>query len=285
MEKEQIQVSIFDFTDYKAYLIKKGLPFGFYAHRSRNLGSWAKRLGYKSPSSLSMILTGERIPSEEMIDKIAEDFSMSARERQYFKLLVNLEKARKRNQETSELLKLIQKMANEREGTLEENQNHMSTQEWYVYVIRELLSKQDFIEDENWISSRLRRQVNPMQIRQALHLLEVRGHLVRDEKGELVMNEQNPLPEHFLGVDGASKHHYSTLEMAMHALAEHEFNDPHFCASTLSFKRDDLQEAKKYISDFVQGFSERFRSQDGDEVFQLNAQFFGLTKSEHSENN
>lgn len=285
MEKEQIEVSIFDFTDYKAYLIKKGLPFGFYAHRSRNLGSWAKRLGYKSPSSLSMILTGERIPSEEMIDKLAEDFSMSSRERQYLKLLVNLEKARKRNQETSELLKLIQKMANEREDGELEKQTQLGTQEWYIYVIRELLQGQKFVEDENWISARLRRQVNPMQIRHALQRLEELGHLVRDERGELSTNEQNPLPKHFLSAQGASKHHYSALEMAMHALAEHEYTDPHFCASTLSFKKDDLEDAKSYISDFIKGFSERFRSQEGDEVFQLSTQFFSLTKSQHSENN
>lgn len=68
-----------------------------YSHDHHNLNNWSKRLGYKSASSLSMVITGERLPSEDMIDRLVKDFKMTGREERYFKLLIELERKKGKN--------------------------------------------------------------------------------------------------------------------------------------------------------------------------------------------
>jgi len=114
MEQTELPLSLFDFTDFKAFLLKRGLPSGMYSHNHQNLNNWAKRLGYKSVSSLSMVLNGERLPSDEMIERLSRDFKLSGREERFFKLLIDLERKKIKKQDTTDTLKLIQKMSTEK---------------------------------------------------------------------------------------------------------------------------------------------------------------------------
>jgi hypothetical protein len=54
-----------------------------------------------------------------------------------------------------------------------------------------------------------------------------------------------------------------------------------YSASTLCFKRRDLEAAKNMIEDFLDEFDRRFSADnDGDEVYQIGVQLFSHTRKE-----
>ncbi len=172
MEQIDHLINIFDYTDYKAFLLKKGLPHGHYSHGHKNLQNWANRLGYKSASSLSMILSGERIPSEQMIEKISIDLKLTPRERRYFKLLVELEKKKKKKKSCDSTIEDIQKFNTEKNSYPIDAQEFSTISEWHYLAIKQLITTPSFIEDEQWIYKRLRKKISVGQIRKALQDLE-----------------------------------------------------------------------------------------------------------------
>ncbi len=278
MKQELIDISIFDFNDYKAFLTKRGLPQGFYTHSSKNLNTWAKRLGYKSASSLSMVLNGERLPSEEMIDKFAVDLKMSSREKRYFELLIELEKRKRKNQDISEVLGKIKKSCTEKNSFAIDLTRFSTISEWYYVAIKQLISTKDFVEDENWIYKRLRKKVTLGQIKIALKNLEELEIIKRDEKGKFNVIKPGLITSNDVPSSAIRKHHHGMMELAMQALLEQNIDQRQINSTSLKINKTDLPEAKKFIFDFIKEFASRFHIDDSSNIYQLNVQLFELSK-------
>ena len=86
------KISIFNFDNYLDFLKVVAQPKDSAETNKLTLEDWAKRLGYRSPSSLSMVLKGQRLPSQDMLQAISEDLKLNQFEIQYLELLVKLEK-------------------------------------------------------------------------------------------------------------------------------------------------------------------------------------------------
>lgn len=278
MDQELVDVSLFDFNDFRAYLIKKGLPHGLYAHSSKNLNTWAKRLGYKSASSLSMVLTGDRLPSEEMVDKFALDLKMSAREKRYFKLLIELEKRKKKNQDVGEVLVSIKKACTEKNSFAIDLNLFTTISEWYYIAIKQLITTETFVEDENWIYRRLRKKVTLGQIKVALKTLEELEIIQRDETGRLRVIKPGLITSNDVPSSAIRKHHHGMMELGMQALVEQGVEQRQINSTSMKIKKADLPEAKKFIFDFIKEFASRYYADDSDDLYQLNVQFFELSK-------
>lgn len=278
MKQDLIDISIFDFNDYKAFLTKKGLPQGFYTHSSKNLNTWAKRLGYKSSSSLSMVLNGERLPSEEMIDKFAADLKMSSREKRYFELLIELEKRKKKNQDISDVLEKIKKSCTEKNSFAIDLTRFSTISEWYYVAIKQLISTKDFVEDENWIYKRLRKKVTLGQIKIALKNLEELEIIKRDENGKFKVIKPGLITSNDVPSSAIRKHHHGMMELAMQALLEQNIDQRQINSTSLKINKTDLPEAKKFIFDFIKEFASRFHIDDSSNIYQLNVQLFELSK-------
>lgn len=278
MEQIDHLINIFDFTDYKAFLLKKGLPRGHYSHGHKNLNNWAKRLGYKSPSSLSMILSGERLPSEQMIKKISKDLKLTPRETRYFKLLVELEKTQKQNIDSGKIQEEIKKLNTEKNSYQIDLKNFTTISEWYYLAIKQLISTPNFIEDEQWIYKRLRKKVSMGQIRLALKDLEDLEIIKRDNTGRLQVIKPGLITSNDVPSSAIRKHHSGMIELAKTALIEQDVNERQINSTTLKVNSADIPEAKKFIFDFIKEFAARFNCDASENIYQLNVQLFELTK-------
>lgn len=277
MENIELEISLFDFSDYKAFLLKKGLPHGHYSHGHKNLNNWAKRLGYKSASSLSMILSGERFPSEQMIEKISSDLKLTPRERRYFKLLVELEKKKSKNKSHEKILEDIKKFNAERNSYPIDAQEFSTISEWHYLAIKQLISTPSFIEDEQWIYKRLRKKISVGQIKKALQDLEQLGIIKRDINHKLNVIKPGLMTSNDIPSSAIKKHHYGMIELAQMAITEQDVNERQINSTTLKVNKNDLPEAKKFIFDFIKEFATRFNQTESDEIYQLNVQLFALT--------
>jgi uncharacterized protein (TIGR02147 family) len=271
-------ISIFDFDNFKDYLIASGLPDGKYGHSSHNLKSWANRLGYKHASSLSMVLSGERLPSKDMFNKLSEDFSLSQREKHYFELLIKLEKHKRQNKDVDVVLKEIQKLLPESNHFSIDLKQFKVISEWYVISIKQLIDTKEFVEDEEWICRRLRGKVTPSQVRHGLQNLIDLGIVDRDKNGKLYNAKAGLITSNDVPSSAIRKHHYGMLERAQDALVEQETHERQINSITMRIDPEKLPEAKKMLFDFLKDFSGQFESEDSSEVYQLNMQLFQLTE-------
>ncbi len=275
---EEPRISIFDFENYRDFLIKAGLPDGLYSHTSNNLQTWSKRLGYKSSSSLIMILKGQRSPSFEMLGALAEDLKMNAKEKVYFDLLIQLEKVIKKNKDPKKILEKLSKL-NANQITTSLGLKEFSTiSEWYFFTIKQLISTPSFIENEEWIYKRLRKKVTPSQIKNALSIMLEKKILKRGRRGELVVLKEDLITSNDVPSSAIRRHHFGMINRALEAIEEQDVKDRQISSVTMKIKDEDLESAKKSIFDFVNEFNSKYTSNDADELFQMNMQFFKHTK-------
>lgn len=272
------QTSIFDFDNYRDYLVACGLPEGKYGHTSRNLQNWANRLGYKSASSLSMVLTGERFPSKDMIERLAQDFKLSSRERRYFELSIQLDRARKKGRDTGDIESEIKKLVPEKTHFSIGLSEFKVISEWYVIAVKQLIDTESFVEDLDWIHKRLRKKVTLSQIKCAINSLLELGIVKRDEAGRLRVARAGLITSNDIPSSAIKKHHYGMLQRAQDALMEQGTEERQINSTTMRIKKEKLPEAKKVLFDFLKEFSTKFQDDASDEIFQLNMQLFQLTK-------
>lgn len=157
-------------------------------------------------------------------------------------------------------------------------QQFSAISEWYYIALKQLISTDSFVEDENWIHKRLRKKVSVGQIKKALKDLEDLEIIRRDETNRLRVIKPGLITSNDIPSSAIKKHHYGMMELAQEALMEQEVDQRQINSTTMRIRKDNLPEAKKFIFDFLKEFSSRFSELESEDVYQMNVQFFELTK-------
>ncbi len=275
---EKPRVSIFDFDNYRDFLIKVGLPDGLYSHSSNNLQSWSKRLGYKSSSSLTMVLKGQRPPSSEMLGAIAEDLKMNTRERNYFELLIQFEKLNKKNKDSKKVLEKIERLNSDKQANSLGLKDFSAISEWYFLAIKQLISTPSFVEDEGWIFRKLRRKVTLSQIRSALSIMLEKKTIARDDDGKLIVLKPGLITTNDVPSSAIRRHHFGMINRALEAIEEQDVSQRQVTSVTMKFKEEHLEAAKQSLFEFVKDFNNKYSDKEADDLYQMNMQFFKHTR-------
>ena len=98
-----------EFKDFFEYNLKK------YNRDSEGvkiftLNDLSKRLGYKSPSLLSMIATGRRLPSNEILEVLFEEWKVEKNQREIIRIRLEIEKRMRKNKPAGQLLERLAKI-------------------------------------------------------------------------------------------------------------------------------------------------------------------------------
>ena len=273
--------SIFDFTDYSDFLNSYVQAYGKYSHGPYNLKNWALRLGYKSPSSLAMVLGKQRLPTWRMIISFSEDFQLTKPEKKYFELLVEIERKKNSGADVSELIKEANKLSGSREYQKINLDQFSVVSDWYCYVIKRLVSNRHFVYDLEWIYRVLRRKISKSQIKVAIDNLKNVGLVkedpisgLSDEKMKVHTGDQVPSA-------AIRNHHRGMIAGALDALEEQDVDERIFQSLTLNLnKKERLGEAFEDIRQFINDFNEKYSDEaSGDAVYQLNTQLFEHTRN------
>lgn len=275
---EEPRISIFDFDNYRDFLTKAGMPDGFYSHTSNNLQTWSKRLGYKSSSSLTMVLKGQRAPSSDMVVVLAEDLKMNVKEKSYFELLIQLEKINKKNKDPKKVLEKIAKLNSNKHAIALGLKDFSAISEWYYFAIKQIIPMPSFVEDEDWIYRKLRRKVTPSQIKYAIGVMLEMKTIGRDEQGKLIVLKEGLITTNDVPSSAIRRHHFGMINRALEAIEEQDVKERQVSSVTMRIKEEDLESAKQSIFDFIKDFNNKYSSTEADELFQMNMQFFKHTK-------
>lgn len=258
--------------DFVSFELRKTLE------HDETLKTLSKKLNLKSPSLLSMVANGKRLPSEAVLEKLFVIWKIGASERKFLRLQLKLEKKHQKGKEALSLMQEIKKL-NPPSGFYKLKLKQIeSVRDWHVLVVRALANNPEFKADPQWIAERLRNKISPKQARIALSLLIDRGLLAQDEKtGQIIVCQDFIETTHEIPSEAIRQHHRGMLNRALEALNEQSVAERLFNSITLNFKPEDLEAAKKRIVEFNRAFHDEFGNNNSETVYQLNVQLFSHT--------
>ncbi|MBN1309490.1 MAG: TIGR02147 family protein [Chitinispirillaceae bacterium] len=239
------------------------------------------KAGFKSPNSLKNVINGERNLSVEGAERFATAFKMETKERVYFILLVqfNTVKSPKEKERClSELLKL--RKSSLPAGLKDEQMDIMSA--WWHVAIREITALPDFKNSSLWISRVLMPPIKKGDAASSLHFLKKTGFIRKTEIGwrpvEKIM-QSDPEVTHIF----ASQFHREMIRLGMEAIARFSYERREISSTTLRLSGRDVPHAKSLLQHFRRQMLDfASNSQDADQVYQLNFQFFPLVNPDRS---
>ncbi|MBY0515319.1 MAG: TIGR02147 family protein [Bacteriovoracaceae bacterium] len=275
-----MDATLFDFNDYREYLTKVMMPNGPYQQKGSNLSRWSRRLGHSSPSLLSMVLKGDRTPSDELLEKLVDELKLSRPEANFLRLKVKLERLERKGksseeirQEIDSLIKSVGKVRRQVVGL----SAFESIAQWYCVVIKQLIALGDFVEDADWVCRRLRQKVRPHQVKKAIEHLLALGTIQRNEvTGRLEVVHAVSTPSE-IPSPAIVQHHLGMIDRARDAIEEQKVQDRCFMDLTLRADAKDLPEIKKEIAEFIEMMNDKYAVEDAARVYQLNVQYFEHT--------
>lgn len=275
-------IDIFEYLDYRAYLRD------FYIEqKARGRGfsyrSFSRRAKLRSPNYLKLVIDGERNLTKRMAARFAVGCGLDGEEAEFFVDLVAFAQAKTATEKATCYRKLTGSRRYRSAHELEVAQADYHSK-WYLPAIRELVAREDFDDDPEWIASRLRPRIGVDEVAEGLALLLGIGLLVRDSDGTIAQGE--PLVS--TGPEAAGVHvvayHRAMLEQASASLDHFTGVERDISSLTLCVGADGLRRLKERIRRFRRELLELSALEDDPEqVVQVNLQLFPLSSRRSDE--
>jgi uncharacterized protein (TIGR02147 family) len=282
MKPKAAAPSVYDFLDYRQYLRawyeaeKDRLPAFSYRY-------FARKAGFASPNFLKLVIEGSRNLSPDSVDRFLDTLRLPGDEANFFRDLVSWNQARNIAEKNLLFERVIASKRFQEWRKLDASRLEY-LRHWYYPAIRELAAHPDFEADPRWIASRLWAPLSREEILRALGVLEELGLLVRDAGGRLSRGERTLTTGPRMQGDELRVTAKAFLREMMEQASESldkvppELRD--VGAITVAIRPEIVPELKERIQRFRREMLERCDQEDGaSEVFQLNLQFFPLTRS------
>lgn len=279
LSKNIMKLSIFDFSnhcDWLEYVYKEQIK----KRDKLNLEKWALELGYRSPSLLTMIIKGKRLPSFEFCEKISYNLGLNDKERRYFQLLVQHSKQIEKGASTEITLHELSKISGKSEHTIKLSEFEFIS-DWQFLVLKQLIKTKGFRENPEWISRRLNRKISPANVKKSIEKLVELGIFGRNKAGKLTLKRERLETVNDIPSPALKNHHLAMIDRAKEALVEQSVENRQFNSMTFRMDSDKKAEAKEKILQFIYEFNEEYgKEKAGGEVYQLNLQLFSHEKLE-----
>jgi uncharacterized protein (TIGR02147 family) len=271
------KLRVHKFTDYRSFLL---------AHvqdkRKENpnwtFGIWARSLGLKDPSSITKILQGQRHPGKQITERLVNYFNFKNNEGQYFSDLVAFHKVKDDPRLSVMLLEKMGKQNPDLSSRVLDDKTFSLISNWYCFAIREMVRLDRFFENPDWISKTFHFKVTPKEAERALALLIEVGLLVRSDTGKLAIQTGLFKTKNDFANEALKRFHESSLENAKLAIRSIDVAEREITASVFAMKRSSIPRAKELIREFKDKFESLLEEDDADGVYQVNIQFYPLTK-------
>lgn len=243
-------------------------------------------LGYKSPSSLSMIATGVRLPSTELLEKLMALWNLSVKDKKVLRIQLEIEKRQKKNKDTLKLLGELQK--------LDPNSKYMkinldvfeSVKDWHYYALKNFVGAPSFSEDPEELSRNFRRKISPAKIKKALQTMQKLKLIERNAETRQLQKTHGPTETtHDIPSEAIRKHHMGMIKLALESVDEQSVENRALNSLTLRVDKNRMPEIKRRLLNFIKQINSEFYDATQDPVYQLNLQFFELTKLDSDSKN
>ena len=275
MENEK-KLNIFDYSDYREFL-RDFFEMKKRVNPSWSYGLWSSKLGLNSISSITMVINGQRHAGKKIQKSLIDFFKFNEKEIYFFEELIKIAKSTKSD---PNLTILMLEQNSELKELREKNTEKIDLFfNWKAHCIKELTQLKDFFPSGSWIEQRTNFLIKKEEAKELLDALIKEGFLEKTflNGKEIIAPSSSIIPTKEVTKEGAHAYHKGLMENSFDAIkSEKDKRSLH--ATTLSLTEDTIPKAKEIIREFQIKFSEEIESSPADEVYQLNIQFFPLTK-------
>ncbi|MBI2340072.1 MAG: TIGR02147 family protein [Deltaproteobacteria bacterium] len=271
------KVNLFDYLDYRRFLKD-------WYHRAKKTGTlsfrvFSQRAGFGSPSFLKLVMDGERNLTEKSLAKFVMGLKLNRQEQEFFRNLVFFNQAETPKEKDFYYHNLLRsKKFSQLKPIEKDNYEYYST--WYHPVIRELVISKDFDGSPEWLAGRVYPPITKLQAEKSVELLEKLGFLEQTSAGRFrqahALVSTGPEVKSFV----VHNYHKQLLDLTKEVLEKLPLENRDVSAITLGIVRERVPQLKKEIQEFRQRVMKLVSvDMEPEEVFQLNIQFFPLTRS------
>ncbi len=146
--------------------------------------------------------------------------------------------------------------------------------QWYHLPILDLTLTEGFRPDVQWIAKRL--GIKPAQAQDAIERLQKLGLLVNWQKQSKRIDVATSRSH-----EAVRAYHAQMIQKSLTALRspkQEDYDSRHITGAVITVNPARIPEVKKRIDAFKKRLIDWLGSEEGSEVFQMNVQFFGLSK-------
>ncbi len=269
---------IFQYTNYRTllrdYYERKKSTEG-YTYRD-----FANQAGMNSSSWLLHLIKGTKNLSEETSVKVAETLKLKKKESEYFHLLVKFTQAKSNDIKNYYYHQMIALKRRLKIIKITEEQ-YLYYTKWYHPVIRSLVSKVDFHDDYAILAKKLLPQISPAEAKKSITLLKKLGFIKKDAKGKWAQTTSVLSTGNEVASLNVVNYHKQVSKLAEGAFDRSPAEARDVSALTLGINKADFKRIKSKIQQFrkeIMGIAQN--SMNDDRVYQLNFQFFPVSKWE-----
>lgn len=269
-------VTIYEYFDYQQFLRD-------YIEFQKKDKSWfsyrylASKLNMDHSNLIKMVL-GKRHASKQNVVSITKFIKFSAKEAEYFNVLVEFNKAK--NQTRSKLLleKLLA-IKNIDPKKLEPHQYEYYRQ-WYYTAIYSLLDYYDFHGDYKSLAGELNPPVSVKEAKESIALLEKLQLIRKDADGRYVQTQKMITSGQSWHAFAIQRFQEETIKLALNSLLTHPKNIRDISTLTMSLTKSDMEAVREITEQYRKSVIKVIHeSGPGDTVYQLNIQLFPMTRS------
>ncbi len=271
-----IASNIYNFSDYRDFLkdryrqLKAADPVFSFRH-------FSKQAGFGSPNYLKLVMDGKRNLSQEAIGKFAKGLRLDNHESEFFRYMVEYNQCEHPSKKKVFEAKLLYLRELFKVKTLIP-ELYDYYHEWYHAAIREMVKKAPVKNDPAVIGGNLVPAITMEEAAASVDLLLKLGFVGQTNDGTLVTKESTQVDESSVAL--AQKIHYEQMaELAAQSLYTQGPETQDFESITLSLPESKVGELRMKIRELIETLNSANTSNPADAVFQLNVQFFALTKS------
>ncbi len=244
-----------------------------------SLRAWSKQLGMASHAPLNLMLAGKRPIPKKYLPQFIKSLDLKPREGLYLETLIEFNQA-KSIVEKEMYFSRLKELAPSEPVNLVEMETFKYLGDPLHCIILDMTDLKDFSTDPKWIQDRLQMKVSLKQIDEVLNRLLTLG-LVKEFKGKMIKTHQHITNRPDVADFGSQQYHKNVSQLAIDLISEQPVLEREFNGYSLNIKKNKIPEAKLLIRAFVKDFIQQIEdpSTTGEETYQLNVQFFGLTKN------
>jgi uncharacterized protein (TIGR02147 family) len=274
-------IDVFSYLDYRSYLRD------YYVERKENgrgfsYRSFSRRAGLKSPNYLKMVIDGARNLTPPMAERFARACGLADEGTQYFVDLVGFNQASTATERNSYYSRLSASTRYRKTHKLDlAKAAYHST--WYIPAIRELITREDFSEDPEWVAKTLVPSISKSDAKRALATLIELGLAVRSDDGKLTQADALLST----GPETRSLHianyHRTMMGRAAESIDIFPSEDRDISSLTLCLGENGIRQFKERIQRFRRELLELSALEDDPlQVVQVNFQLFPLSNAERT---
>lgn len=273
---------VFEYDDYHRFL-KDFYEFQKRRKASFSFRSFASKAGLNSPNYLKLVMEGQRRLGNSALPKFIKALGLKNDAAEYFEALVFFNNASLSVDKQYYFEKMTQ-FRKFREIRQVEKDSYEFYSHWFYSAVRELINLEQFCEDPTWIAKQLHPEISEHQASEALKLLERLGFVVREaSSGKLVQSTSLISTGAEVQSISVAKFHREMMSLAEKSIDETPSEERNLSGVTIGVDQSQLESLREKIFQFRQELlSEIKNAETVDRVYQLNIQFFPLSKEKEA---